>query len=331
MYHCIDGVWQYGSRLNITDPNAIEIGDVTAIDGDCVAVSNSYDPAYSMGSAVTLYHREGDAWYDVASYPVPSNPDGTEGFDSNVAMGGGVMVIAHPSYNHRKGQVTVYRLGADGYALETTLETDTAGRPSWGFSLAVSGDGSRILVGSYEKSQPDQPVAVYDYDTQTQTWGLTQTLASECKLAYPVNVALSHKGTVAAIGCPMYGEGSLQYSGRVQMYAQDEISSNLTWFQDLTGRPWPNDNVGYSMAFNGDADGRLFATGAPEMSGLFVYERDMDDGMYYMATSESTDPTQADTYLGVSVTITGDTLLSGMPRPAIDAGAVAVFDLGLLN
>lgn len=134
------------------------------------------------------------------------------------------------------GRVDVFVRGFSGWSLEQHLDLPagdncyyTIGPPR----LAISSNGSRLLVGAPDCTISAQPFAgrVYDYERADSAWSLAQTIdapETAFETDFGLNLALSSDGRTAAIGANT-SAGLPPFAGAVWIYEHDSTG----WAQRL--------------------------------------------------------------------------------------------------
>ena len=200
---------------------------------------------------------DGEAASDSSGYSVAMSGDG-----SRIAVG----AIENDGTGSGAGHVRVYTL-ISGTWTQTGLDIDgeAAGDRS-GYSVAMSGDGSRIAIGAPNNDGTGSDAGhVRVYTLISGTW--TQTgldIDGEAAGDYSgYSVAMSKDGSRIAIGAIANGSNA----GHVRVYTL--ISG--TWTQtgaDIDGEA-ANDSSGWSVAMS--EDGSRIAVGAIDASHVRVY------------------------------------------------------------
>lgn len=177
------------------------------------------------------------------------------------------------------GRVDVFVRGSSGWALEQHLVLpagdncySTIGPPR----LAISSDGSRLLVGAPDCAISGQLYAgrVYDYERSGPAWSLAQTIdapETAFETDFGLNLSLSGDGKTAAIGATT-SAGLPSFAGAVWIYEHDSGG----WQQRV----------------------RL-TTPSPGQYGLFACPHVSDDGSQLLCTAFDTvglDPAQGSMY-----------------------------------
>jgi len=212
---------------------------------------------------------------------------------ARLSSDGETLVVSSDTYDGGKGYVQMERYSSStgNWAPIGVLIGSSSG-DRLGTSLAISGSGDRIAVGSILSTAKGQ-VQVYDYSGPVTSWsqkGSTFTGANNNDYAH--NVTLSRDGGTLAIGTREQTSGG--YRGFVRAYQFDSSDEVNDWAQigsDLTAGT-SNDNEGFAYGTGSlalSADGTEIAVGS-------IYHHDeggenKDIGAVYLfeySTSSST-------------------------------------------
>lgn len=234
--------------------------------------------------------------------------------------------------------LTLSSLGLSGAAAVTTEWTQlgqdmTSNHSNFGNALAVSSDGTRVVVGAPGAAAVPDPYTekgeVRLYELQGSTWeqlGTTLTGAA-IRDRFGYSVDISSDGSRIAVGAPSNDTGGTD-RGQVSVYDWDgtswtQVGSNLTGGAD-------DDEFGSSIALSND--GSRVAVGAPGHSSdtgrVQVYEL---SGSSWAQLGSNLDGDAADDLFGSAVALSGDgsRIAIGAPDNGIDntyKGQVRVFD-----
>ena len=218
-----------------------------------------------------------------------------------------------------------------------TLLTDSAGaaNDNFGTSVAVSGDGNRVIIGSPNDdngANADQGSVIIFVRNGT-TW------TQEAKLVEPTTpgfgaatyqfgfaVALSYDGSTAIIGAP-YDENKGLDAGAFTIYTR----SGSTWtYQTKITEPSPgrweaNGYFGWSVALSNDGNTALVGCPGISVSGMgdrgeaAVYTRTGSSWNYQATLAQSTGA--ANDFCGYSVALSSDGNTAIIGTPYDDVGA----------
>jgi hypothetical protein len=209
------------------------------------------------------------------------------------------------------------RFGAGAIQLSRAAARDTEG-PLFGFSVAVSADGTTAIVGAPAVNREAGAAYVF-HASDAGSWSssdtptATLTPASGPKEVFGYNVALSGDGTTAFVGAPAAG-GSNDSPGAIHVFhvsAEDAWTSSSTPAATLTAAG--SLNLGYAP-FAVSSDGTTLIAGAPyyndSAGGAYVFHVSSEAAWVSSSTPTAvlTVPSESgsDIYVGGSVAISGD-------------------------
>lgn len=292
------GAWQ---RLNTISPanGDDDVGDFgAAVDisvgslrvGLVVGAPTTLDTQgfqISFGAAY-YYELTGASWTLLGSTgrlqpPISALTAGGE-YGSAVALAADVrrMAVGGPSIslgtnNIDNGQVFVYDYspGDGSLVLQSTLDgPDSGGR--FGASIALTRDGSRLLVGSPGASDGATPGSIYYYewDAGLNDWSLLFAIPGETAVENTgTTVAIvSDDGETIATGGPAFGNNQ----GVVRVYRRP-ISTMNFWIQlggEIIGEP--GDFLGTSLTGFG-GNGIVVGTASSSTFKAYEYDDRVDD------------------------------------------------------
>jgi hypothetical protein len=256
VYKEVDGNWfQVGSDLD-GEAAGDESGWSVAMSGDGMRVivgapRNDANGVESSGHA-RVYKEVGGNWVQVGS-----DLDGEATYDLSgwsVAMSGdGMRVIVGAPWNDANGddsgRIRVYK-EVDGNLVQvgSDLDGEAAGDES-GWSVAMSGDGMRVIVGAPRNdANGDNSGHARVYKEVDGNWfQVGSDLDGEAGQS-GWSVAMSGDGMRVIVGAPYNDANGLENSGHGRVYK--EVDGN--WFQvgsDLDGEAGQS---GWSVAISGD-------------------------------------------------------------------------------
>jgi hypothetical protein len=250
---------------------------------------------------------------------IASNGAAGDQFGYSVAISGNTAVVGAPfasKIGNENGAAYAFVKGGSGWAQVAELNAVTFKK--LGTSVAISDDGRTIAVGA----PPDETGgAVYIFVEPATGWA-DMTPTAELLPVHPVDdfglsVAIGQGGSVVIAG---------SRGGGVFLYKEPATGwANTSQPTAVLARPAGADYFGSSVAIDGNTvvagdPGYSFASGA-----AFVYI--LRPGMRtipLLATLTASDGVEADN-LGVSVGISGNTVVAGANGTNSLAGAVYVF------
>jgi hypothetical protein len=245
----------FGVSVSLSsDGNTVAVGAPEAGDGNRFGNARIFafaDGQWGQMGAVI----DGEGINNLSGYSVSLSSDGRT--VAIGALGGGI---------ESAGQVRVYAFSSDAWTqLGADIDGEAANESS-GYSVSLSGDGSRVAIGApgYSGGADDGLVRVYAF--ASGAWGqvgadIDGGAAYSFASFWGYAVSLSSDGNTVAIGTRFLG--SSPDVGTVRVYT---LAAGA-WGQvggDLDGRA-ADDGWGYSVSLSGD--GSTVAVGAPSDNG----------------------------------------------------------------
>ena len=242
-------------------------------DGTRLAVGATYNDAAGLTDAghVRVFDLSDDttAWNQVGD-----NIDGVaegDGFGVSVQLSGDGARVAAGAQLNGVGNVRVFELNADGsewIQVGNTIEGESE-NAYCGYSVSLSGDGSRVAVSSHRShassGQNAGRVRVFDLNAEAATW--VQSGANIDGEAFNDrfgrSLSLSKDGTRLAVGA-RFNVNENGSSGHTRLFQAPD------WKQvgaDIDGEA-DGDNFGWAVHLSGD--GARLAVGAPWSGGAFT-------------------------------------------------------------
>lgn len=235
-------------------------------------------------------------------------------------------------------QGTAYLFQPDGtgaYALKSQHTSDTpATTDLLGKAVAVSTDGSRVVVSGIDQTRTVGQVFIYD-DRRAYGGGWTrmQRLTGGDRDNYGDAVAISADATTIAVGAPHEVGGNSYQVGGVYIYTQ--VSGTWTQQAHLTPGAVPNSaKFGTSIALS--SDGNTCIVGAPneqivsgEEGAVYIFTR---SGTTWTQQAKLTEPSPvifASFGYAVALSSDGNAALVGAPNIGLNnppAGGVYFFE-----
>ncbi|MEO0345535.1 MAG: Ig-like domain-containing protein [Pseudomonadota bacterium] len=325
------------------------IGESSQLSGDPL------DNSQTSAGAVYIFERVGLEWQQQA-YLKPTTIDGGDRFGNAVALSndGNTLVVgadledsgaagvngnALDNGMPNSGAAYVFVRSGAIWSQQAYLKS-SAGNPNdvFGKSVAISGDGSHVVIGASSASPSSGSAFVFSQ--QTGNWLLEDTLTpsnGDAGDIFGFSVAITDDGTRIAVGAPQEDSGSNVVNG-----ADGNDSGNagaVYIFEDVGTGNWQqqayvkapntdgNDLFGYALAFSedgtrlatsavwegsnpslGPADNSIFRTGAG-----YLFE---NTGSGWQSIAMFKEPQQKTTdYYGSSVALSADGIVFAMGAP----------------
>lgn len=230
-------------------------------------------PGHDMQrGAVYVYNSLDEEWSQLAHLQ-PHNARAGDSFGWSVAVGEGVVAIGAKGRRANNGAVYLYECAIGGCKdNKTVLEppdiTDEQGpkgiriRNNYGSSVAVSGNGKVVVVGS--TGYREERGAAYVYEKDDGNWIMNKRLESGAAEKYGFfgfKVAVDYSGDRIVIGA----DGEQDYRGAVYVFTRTENGDFKVDRVIKKGKREREDNFGGSVAISGN--GKRIVVGAPGIDG----------------------------------------------------------------
>ncbi|MCP4128449.1 MAG: PKD domain-containing protein, partial [Gammaproteobacteria bacterium] len=335
VYNWTGNVWNQ-AKLKATDGTAADrFGQSVAIssDGSTVVVgATADDDNGNYSGSAYVYSWTGNAWNQTKIIATDGAADDTFGWSVAVSSDGSTVVVSAPGDDDNgdsSGSAYVYSRTGSTWNQTKIMATDGAASDYFGWSVAVSSDGSTIIVGAYcDDDNGSTSGSAYVYSWTGSTWYQTKIIATDGAAddAFGRSVAVSSGGSTVIIGA--HGDddnGNL--SGSAYVYNWTGSSWNQTKIISSDGAV--GDLFGWSVAVS--SDGSTIIVGA---------YGDGDNGNYsgsayvYNWTGSDWDQTKiiatdgaAGDYFGYSVAVSsdGNTIIVGSYCDNNEQGSVHLF------
>jgi hypothetical protein len=264
-------VYQYSESLNswLQVGNTIEgveelerLGFDVDISGDGLrVVCGSPKGSGGLGSA-TVYDFDRVGWQQVGGVLVGEELEDKAGFSVSLSSDGSAVAVGaiSASLNGLEGcgSVTVYNFSNDTWVKSGQVLAGIIDGSQFGYSLALSGDGKRIVVGSNGYSTADQSnigsCEVFELDNQTSRWApIGVFMGNENNAEAGYHVSMSDDGTW--IACSQTGRSN----GAVVIY-REEINE---WIMFDTILPYFENSTSFGASTFLSRDGNELVVGAP--------------------------------------------------------------------
>ena len=303
---------QYGFSLALSgDGNTVAVGAITEDSNGTGINGNQADDSAISAGAVYVYSRTGDEWSLQAYIKSPTTADADPtngdffGFSIGLSDDGNTLAVGvydedgasrkinGPIDGERRGSGAAYVFTREGatWSRQAYIKVSNAeGGDSWGISVALSGDGNTLAMGTADEDCPATGVnpGGCDDDRAANTSvgaaavfvrnGTTWTEQAYIKASntgvedwFGVRLALSDDGNVLAVGGPNE-DGASQGINNGQPNDDSAIEAGALYLFSRSGTEWAQeafvkgsnteafDEFGNAVALSGD--GRTMAVGA---------------------------------------------------------------------
>jgi hypothetical protein len=144
---------------------------------------------------------------------------------------GNILAVGIRGSAFEVGEVKIYRYNNGLWDMDETSIIGTERGEGFGASVALSGDGSTVVVGSPQNSLFHENagiIAVHRYDETSKSWIQQGSLIGSTSTAeLGLSVAISNDGIRVAGGAPTTAfDGSISRAGSVLVFDPDESQEN---------------------------------------------------------------------------------------------------------
>jgi hypothetical protein len=311
--------WTQQAKLTASDAAmSDQFGVSVSVSGDTLVVGANNKS--SATGAAYVFVRSGTSWTQQA---ILTASDGAtnDAFGRRVSVTGDTVVAGAYGRNGFTGAAYVFVRGGTTWSQQAILTAaDAASGDHFGNSVSVTGD--TIVAGAYGKN--GNTGAVYVFLRSGITW------TQQTKLSASDGVSLDFFGVSVSVSGDTAVAGAYQNSSIGAAYVF--VRSGTTWTQQakLTAADGAGgDNFGYSVSVSGDilaagAWGRNNNTGA-----AYIYVRS-GTNWTQRAILSAPDAAFADQF-GLSVSLSGDTVVTGANAKNNSTGAAYVFSVQVFS
>jgi len=324
--------WNEQQKLMASDAEAGDwFGTSVAVSGDTVVVGSRYeDEGGFYAGAAYVFVRNGTTWTEQDKLMASDAQAGDE-FSYSVAVSGDTVVVGargEDSGGSDAGAAYVFVRNGTSWVQQDKLMASDAQVYDWfGYSVAVSGD--TVVVGApYEASGGFDAGAAYVFVRNGTAWSQQAKLTASDAEAYDwFGYSVAVAGDTVVVGAYGEDDGGTD-AGAAYVFVHDGTS----WDEQgklMASDAQAYDYFGVSVAVSGNTvaigafhedDGGISAGAAY----VFVYDGTSWDEQAKLMASDA----QANDQFGVSVAVSGDTVVVGAPYEdsgGSDTGAAYVF------
>ncbi len=216
------GTWSFTG--NVPRPTSSEgvssFGGAVALTDDANTLFVRGYHGYNNGYVVTIFARSGSGWNNVGAL---TRPDRDPGFGSHLAISADDSTLLQGTGStsagdeNFRGRAHVYTRRAGTWDQPTEL-TPATQPVFFGWSLALSGDGSVLAVGDVSSGG----AGVMAYARSGATWSGAGVTPPSGSSSFGTSVALSRDGNLLVVGDQT---GGVDHEGMVTVFAR----ANGTW------------------------------------------------------------------------------------------------------
>jgi len=232
-----------------------------------------------------------------------------------VSSDGSRIVVGNPEADRSTGEAYVF--DAAGNRTATLTASDRANGDNFGDSVAISDNGSTVVVGADRKDSDRGKAYVFDADgTQTATLTASDRQADD---SFGISVGVNADGSTVVVGAA----GADSFRGKAYVF---DASGTQTATLTASDRA-DEDSFGFSVGVN--TDGSRIAVGAAGADSLrgkaYVF-----DGSGNQTTALTANDRQEDDLFGASIGISddGSRIIVGARGADSSRGKAYVFDGG---
>ena len=331
-----DGEWVFVTKLLASDRAADDyFGSSVAISGNTVVVgaAGNDDNGEDSGSAYIYKRNQGGTnnWGEVKKL-LASDGAEDDRFGNSVAISGDTVVVGayRDDYNSSSsGSAYIFERdkgGNDNWGeAKKLLASD--GRPRDNFGRSVSISGSTLVIGARGIYYSYESAYIFERDQGgTNNWGEVKKLLTKPNNGFGYSVAIS--GSTVVIGADDDDDNG-DSSGSVYIFEQDKGGTN-NWGKVkkiLASDGADGDNLGLHVAISGSTVvvSAIFDDDHGRTSGsAYMFERD-EGGINNWGEVKkllASDGAAGD-FFGVSVAISGDTVVIGASLDDNDNGEIS--------
>ena len=273
-------------------------------------------PGYAKSAGRAYVFAKTDASWRQSAELKGSDTIASDYFGYSVVISGTTIVVGSPGYAKDSGRVYVFTDSAKGWGQVAELKgSDTIAGDYFGYSVVIS--GTTIDVGAPGHAKTAGRVYVFT-DTASGWKQAAELKGSDTAADNGFGYAVALSGTTAVVGAPVYSKNA----GRAYVFTHTASG----WMQaaELKGSDTVGDDgFGVSVAFSGTA---VFvgADGHAKGAGRVYSFTDSAKGWEQVAELKGADTAASDGF-GISVVVSGTTLVVGAPDHAKLAGRAYVF------
>ena len=320
--------WAHEARLIASDrSNGDQFGTSVSVDstGTRIVVGAPLDDNArgSNAGAMYVFSRSGTTWTQEVNISSPINfssalfgtsvdisDDGTR-----VVVGAPNMFQGNTAEGKNTGKAWVYIRSGTNWNIEDIIGSSQSIDQYLGGSVAISGDGTRVVVGAIGADPGGVHLSntggAFIFTRSGSTWTQEAALGASDKDTsdrFGNSVAISSDGTRCAIGALLANPGGVSDAGAVYIFSR----SGTTWAQEaklVASDKVANNHFGSSVAI--DNAGTYVIVGSPDslvngfkIGASYIFSRSGTTWTEEIRLTNSSLITNG--FLGISVAITGD-------------------------
>jgi hypothetical protein len=224
VYDYQDGTWTLVGDPIFPSPSYQPFNYELAMsrDGQTLAASQEYNSTFEQ---MVVYRFMDGAWQPLGSPIISSEPVDLFAWSISISDDGNRIVVGAPKSNANvadSGNVTTYDF-VDGAWVQ--VGTNITGDELWdqtGYSVSLSGDGTRLIVGDHYYDEPEfnaGRVRVFQWVEEDWVMIGAPIIGEDRADFFGQEVAMSRDGSTVAIGAPQ-GGGNYDTPGQVKVFGE---------------------------------------------------------------------------------------------------------------
>ena len=227
-----------------------------------IGAPDDNDPNGEEAGSMYVFTDSGQSWSQQAKL-VPSDGDNTDRFGWDVALSGSGTTALGGAYQdqdpngEKAGSVYAFNTSGGSWSQQAKIApNDADSDDEFGWSVAVSGDGTTALIGARRDEDPNgyRAGSAYVFDSAGGSWSQQAKFAprdGDSNDEFGQSVALSSDGTTALVGAWAADNPNGEDAGSV--YVFDSASGSWEQRAKLTADDGDsNDDFGQSVAVSSD-------------------------------------------------------------------------------
>ena len=291
-------------------------------DGNTVVVGAYADDdnGPDSGSAY-IYKYDGNDWNETKLLASDGAAGDYFGYSVAVSDNGNTVVVG-ARYDDTiagtdSGSVYIYKYNGTDWDETKLVASDGAASDNFGISVAVSGDGNTVVVGSYfdDTTRGTNSGSAYIYKYDGTNWDETKLVAGDgaANDNLGISIAISGDGNTLVVGARFDDTSTGTNSGSAYIYKYDGTNWNETKLVASDGAA--DDYFGYSVDVSGDGSTVVVGAYGDDDNGsnsgsAYIYKYDGND---WNETKLVASDGASEDYFGYSVAVSydGNTVVVG--------------------
>ncbi len=254
------GSWSDSNRLLGATANE-KFGRHLAISGDGTKLIVGTEKGIAR-----LYNYSGGTLE--LAYEVNGDQDDATGWTVAISDDGRRFAVSHQNWDYGSttnnvGRVEIYELTSGTWSVLAQFQTNEIG-DFFGASVALSGDGQTLAVGSMGSSILQGKVTIFKYNTSTTNWDSQEIKGNNYELIgmyIGAELSLSQNGSICAFGS-WNAQKTKDEIGLVRVYEDITTGTYVQMGEDILSGETDNVRFGTSVALS--SNGERVVIGAPQ-------------------------------------------------------------------